>query len=394
MTIRDFFIYLLDINISSSMNNNPFVTNGYVSPEYFCDREKETAKIVSLLTNENNIALISPRRLGKTDLLRHCFQQPEIKENYHTFIIDIYATDSVRDFVNVFGKAVLDELRPKGKAVWNLFLNILASLRSEITFDINGQPTWGMGMGAITNPSATLDEIFSYLNQADKPCLVAIDEFQQITRYTDNAHIEAELRTHIQRCPHTHFVFSGSHRHLMGAIFTSPARPFYQSVTLVNLAPISLEKYTEFCCMHFEKKAKKLSPKVVSVLYEHFSGITSYMQKVMNILFTMTPEGEECSLEMIDIAINELLDFSSDTYETLLYQMPEKQRSVFMAIASEGQAKAISSGAFVRRYHLISPSSVSSAAKGLLEKDFITYDKGIYQVYDQFFQLWLRKYKI
>ena len=57
---------------------NPFVTNGYVSPEYFCDREKETAKIVSLLTNENNIALISPRRLGKTDLLRHCFGQPEI----------------------------------------------------------------------------------------------------------------------------------------------------------------------------------------------------------------------------------------------------------------------------------------------------------------------------
>lgn len=85
--------------------NNPFVTNGYVSSEYFCDREKETAKIVSLLTNENNIALISPRRLGKTDLLRHCFQQPEIKEHYHTFIIDIYATSSVRDFVNVFGLA-------------------------------------------------------------------------------------------------------------------------------------------------------------------------------------------------------------------------------------------------------------------------------------------------
>lgn len=70
--------------------NNPFVTNGYVSSEYFCDREKETANIVSLLTNENNIALISPRRIGKTDLLRHCFQQPEIKEKYHTFIIGSY----------------------------------------------------------------------------------------------------------------------------------------------------------------------------------------------------------------------------------------------------------------------------------------------------------------
>lgn len=113
---------------------NPFVTNGYVSPEYFCDREKETAKIVSLLTNENNIALISPRRLGKTDLLRHCFGQPEIKEHYHTFIIDIYATSSVRDFVNVFGKAVLDELRPKGKSVWGYLLECtgLPSFRNNI----------------------------------------------------------------------------------------------------------------------------------------------------------------------------------------------------------------------------------------------------------------------
>ena len=104
-------------------------------------------------------------------MLRHCFGQPEIKEHYHTFIIDIYATSSVRDFVNVFGKAVLDELRPKGKSVWGTFLNVLASLRSEITFDMNGQPTWGIGLGAITNPSATLDEIFSYLNNAGKPCL-------------------------------------------------------------------------------------------------------------------------------------------------------------------------------------------------------------------------------
>ena len=303
--------------------NNPFVTNGYVSSEYFCDREKETAKIVSLLTNENNIALISPRRIGKTDLLRHCFQEPEIKEKYHTFIIDIYATSSVRDFVNVFGKAILDELRPKGKSVWSNFLNILASLRSEITFDINGQPTWGIGLGSITNPSATLDEIFSYLNLADMPCLVAIDEFQQITKYADDANIEAALRTHIQRCPNAHFVFSGSHRHLMGAMFTSPVRPFYQSVTLINLAPISLEKYTEFCCRHFKQRGKELLSEVVADLYERFDGTTSYMQKVMNILFTMTPEGGKCLPEMTEIAIGDLLDLSSDTYETLLYQMPE-----------------------------------------------------------------------
>lgn len=393
MIIARIVVYLPENPISYRMNN-PFVTNGYVSAEYFCDREKETDKIVSLLTNENNVALISPRRLGKTDLLRHCFQQPAVKEHYHTFIIDIYATSSVRDFVNVFGKAILDELRPKGRTVWSGFLSRLASLRSEISFDINGLPTWGIGLGSITNPSTTLDEIFSYLNQADKPCLVAIDEFQQITRYADDTNIEAALRTHIQRCPNAHFVFSGSHRHLMGAMFTSPARPFYQSVTLVNLAPISLEKYTEFCCAHFTRQGKRLLPEVVCDLYGRFEGITSYMQKVMNILFSLTPQGGECRPAMIDSAIDDLLNFSSDTYEALLYQMPEKQRAVFMAIAAEGKAESISGGAFVRKYHLTSPSSVASAVKGLLEKDFVTADRGVYQVYDRFFLLWLQKNRL
>ena len=188
--------------------------------------------------------------------------------------------------------------------------------------------------------------------------------------------------------------FSGSHRHLMGAIFTSPARPFYQSVTLINLAPISLEKYQEFCQTHFERNGKSLEGDVVPQLYERFEGITSYMQRTMNILYTMTPKGSTCIASMIDTAINDLLDLSSDTYETLLYQMPEKQRALFMAIAAAGKAKAINSSEFVRKYHLSSASSVASAAKGLLEKDFITNDKGTYQVYDLFFKLWLLKTKL
>ncbi len=79
---------------------NPFVTNGYVGAEYFCDRVQETSDIVSLLRNGNNLALISPRRYGKTDLIRHCFDQEEIKDKYYTFIIDIYSTKSLAEMVS------------------------------------------------------------------------------------------------------------------------------------------------------------------------------------------------------------------------------------------------------------------------------------------------------
>lgn len=373
------------------MKRNPFITNGYAGPEYFCDRKEETATIIQMLTNQNNLAIISPRRMGKTDLIRHCFSQPEICEQYYTFEVDIYATSSLRDFVDALGHAVLSTLRPLGRKAWEGFLHVLTSLRSEISFDINGLPVWGLGIGQITNPTTTLTEIFAYLQTADRPCIVAIDEFQQILRYPDGEKVEAALRTHIQRCSNANFIFSGSHRHLMSAIFITPSRPFYQSVTPINLPPIALDKYREFCIEKFEATGKTLDPQVVDILYTRFESITLYMQKVMNALYASTPDGGRCTAEMIDNALDTLLSLSSDTYETILSQMPEKQRHLFLAIASEGKAQSISGGQFVRKYHLPSSSSVLSAAKGLLEKDFITQHQGIYHIYDLFFVEWLRK---
>lgn len=372
------------------MISNPFVTNGYAGAEYFCDREEETRTILELLTNGNNIALMSPRRLGKTDLIRHSFSRPEIVRDYYTFVIDIYSTSSVAEMVNVFGKTIIDALRPQGRAVWERFLSILSSLRSEITFDINGQPIWSLGMSTIRNPELTLDEIFRYLGAADKPCLVAIDEFQQIAHYSDGA-LEALLRTHIQRCSNAHFIFSGSRRHLMGEMFTSPSRPFYQSVTLMNLRPLDKEHYKVFAKTKFEERNRRLDTSIVDILFDTFSGITSYIQRVMNVLFMKTAEGSLCSSSMVEEAISYTIDIASDTYSTLLMQMPHKQREVLVAIGRDGGARNVMSGAFAKRHHLPSPSSVSSAVKGLLEKDLITVDDGVYTVQDRFLALWIER---
>ena len=97
--------------------------------------------------------------------------------------------------------------------------------------------------------------------------------------------------------------------------------------------------------------------------------------------------------DMVDDAIDYNLDMASDTYETLLRQMPEKQRNVFIAISTEGEARNVNSGAFAKKYRLTSPSSVNSALKGLLEKDFITQQDDAYTVYDKFFDLVAEKAK-
>ena len=368
---------------------NPFVTNGYAGSEYFCDRAQETEILRELLINENNIALISPRRIGKTDLIWHVFDDPKIQRDYHCFVVDIYATKNLSDFVNMMGKALVDELRPKGRKAWEKFVTMVSSLRSEISFDMSGLPVWGVGLGSIKNPTVTLDEIFTYLEKADKPCLVAIDEFQQITRYGDET-IEATIRTYVQRCTNAHFIFSGSQRHMMNGMFTSPSRPFYQAVTIINLQPLDLDVYTDFCVSKFEEAGKHLDKAVVALLYERFEAVTSYMHRVLNVLFSRTDKGATCDVSMVDEAIEFIIRLSSDTYESLLYQMPEKQRVLFLAIAREGKAVEVTGGAFIKRNKLNSASSVNSALKGLLEKDFITEDKNVYSVYDQFFALWLK----
>lgn len=370
---------------------NPFVTKGYAGPEYFCDRVQETKDLVQLLTNENNMALISPRRLGKTDLIHHCFSQPEIKDSYYTFIIDIYATNSLSDFVEVFGRAIFDELKPFGRKAWEKFFSAIKSVQQQISFDMNGNPVWGMGLGSMANPTTTLEEIFHYLSTADKPCLVAIDEFQKITEYSKDQNVEAALRTHIQRCTNSTFLFSGSKRHLMTEIFLSPSRPFYQSVITMGLNPISEDKYAQFAERLFKINDKILDHDVVPVVYHQFDGVTAYMQRVMNVLFLNTERKGTCDVDMIDDAVNYILDLNSEHYEMLYSQLSEKQRRVFLAIASEGHAKNISSSVFVRKYHLSSPSSVVSAVRGLLEKDFITQENGEYYVYDLFFQAWLSR---
>lgn len=371
--------------------DNPFTTKGYAGPEYFCDREKETRQIIELTTNGNNMALISPRRMGKTGLIQHCFQQDEIKSRYYTFHIDIYATNSLRDFVNVFGKAVLDELKPKGKVVWEKFLSAIKSIRPEISFDINNMPTWSLGLGDIENPSVTLDEIFQYLNNADKPCLVAIDEFQQITSYPDASNVEASLRTHIQRCINATFLFAGSKRHLMGEIFTSPSRPFYQSVIIMNLKPIAMEKYIEFAIKQFEKSNKSIDDDVVAEVYQRFDAVTSCIQRTLNVLFLKTLPNTKCGTEMVESAINYILDLFSESYLDLLDRLPEKQREVLVAIAKEGKSKGITGKAFIRKYHLQTSSVVLAAVRALLDKDFITQNNSIYSVYDPFFALWLNR---
>ncbi|MCH4213174.1 MAG: ATP-binding protein [Prevotella sp.] len=376
--------------MEATMVLNPFIVGKYVSDKYFCDRDKETEFLIKQITNGRNTALISPRRMGKTGLILHSMNQPLLKEKYYTFFIDIYATTSLSEFVYLFGKTIYEVLKPKRTAWTERFFQIIRSLRVGFKLDsMTGEPSFDISLGDIHTPQATLDEIFEYLECADKPCLVAIDEFQQISSYGEKT-VEALLRTKIQQCKQTLFIFSGSKRHLMNNMFNSSAKPFYQSAISMELQPIPIDIYTDFAIRKFEERGKHVEKSVVESIYHQFEGCTWFVQMIMNELFSLTDQDELCDSSKLPVALQDVILTQEGSYKDLLSRLAPKQKLILQAIAKEGKAKEITSSAFIKKYNLPSASSVQSAVKPLIKSDIVTQENDYYRVYDYFFSEWLR----
>ncbi len=377
--------------MDKSLINNPFIVGKYLSDEYFCDRKNETEFLRKQIENGRNVALISPRRIGKSGLIQHFFNQADIKEKYHVFFVDIYATNSLAEFVYTFGKEIYEQLKPKPTLWKEKFFQTISSFRMGFKLDpMTGAPGLDLGLGDIQAPQTSLDEIFSYIDEADKPCIIAIDEFQQIGDYAEK-NVEALLRTKIQKCEKAQFIFSGSKRHMMTNMFNSPSKPFYQSAISMGLDPIPLEIYNEFAIQLFEKRGKHIDSSVIENIWNTFDGYTWFVQMMMNELFALTDDGATCCVDMIPEAQRNVVMSQESSYKDILSNIPPKQKIVLQAIAKEGIANSITSAKFIKKYNLNSASAVQAAIKLLLQNDIITKNENSYRVYDYFFAEWLAK---
>lgn len=370
---------------------NPFTVIGRIKPEYFCDRKAESDRLVKLLRNGNNVLLKSDRRMGKTGLIQFCFDKAELHDHYYTFFVDILHTSCLQELVHELGRAVYEQTVPRGKKMTQSFVRILKSISGKMGFDGNtGLPTFSLGLGDIEQPEYTLKEIFQYLQTADKPCIVAIDEFQQIGKYPEK-NVEALLRGHIQQVNNCNFVFAGSEKHLLGMMFENGNRPFYKSADNMDLLPINRDVYVDFICQMFGNHGRKMERQIAEVVYDAFEGHTYYVQKTMNEAFSNTDKGTECTVETIILSIQNILEDNSTHYREMLSNLPASQKALLYAIATDGWASQITSATFVKRHKLLSSSSVQAAIKKLLGKELVVENNKRYRVNDRFLGIWIRR---
>lgn len=374
---------------------NPFYITGIIPEPFFCDRDNETSWMVRTLENKAHILLSSPRRMGKTQLIRHVFAQPLIRDNFYTFYTDIYPTTSLNEFVLFLSKEIYSVLVPKGKAVLNRFLAGLHSLAGSFGYDpISNTPTFNIKLGDIHSPELTLEEIFCYLEQADKPCIFAIDEFQQIANYPEK-NTEATLRTHIQKMNNCLFVYAGSNRHILENMFNSAAKPFYNSAEQIYLDSIPKNIYTAFAEEQFAKNARTIAPEAVSLAYDLFDGHTYYVHNVLHNAFAYIDSDKIVDEADILQTLDDILEDKGHTFASVMNQLNYQQKETLVAIAKEGKSSGVTSVAFVKKHALKSPSSVQFAISILLEKQLLTYQSEgrtkVFSIADKFLEMWIRR---
>lgn len=378
----------------SVKTENPFFTGIEIPDEFFCDRAKETETIIRLIDNGSNIVLKAPRRIGKSSLLYHVFNQNKVKAKYNTLFVDIYGTKNAADFHAEFQNSLLAApFAKRAKIKKNFEAMAHGAYLSLGSYDtVAGSISLPkIGFTPVTMPKIPLEELFGFLENCGKPVLVVFDEFQQIEEYPER--MAAILRKHIQKLNNVRFIFSGSSRHMLTTMFQLSNQPFYKSAVSMDLDILPMESYKAFCMDMFRYGNKSIDASAIEFAYYLFGGETYLMQEAMKESYTRISTGEIAGKETVLAAISEML-FRKDTdYRDIMNRLnSQKERNTLYCIALEGIASGITSSQTMKKYQLDNASAVQNALENLGQDKLSIIEriaKGTYVVQDRLLELWL-----
>jgi uncharacterized protein len=366
---------------------NPFITGGYLNPEYFCNRAEETKRITGAVSSKRNMTLISLRRIGKTGLLKHVKHQLEhSKKPFAVIYADLLPTMNGNEMLNSISSALF-RVRKSEKNFLEKMLSFMASLRPKLTMDpLTGEPSIELKVESSSGIQSGLELILRLISEIKQDIVFMFDEFQQIANYPEK-NIEPMLRSVIQTYPVVPFIFSGSSKHMLENMFMSPGRPFYQSSELMYLDRIRDDDYRIFIREKFTQGNMQIDDLSIDKVFNWTRLHTYYVQYVCNHLYG---KGENTIVEEhVNNIFHQIITDFEPQYINYRNLLPGHQFRLLKAIASEDGVTQPTSGNFIAKNDLTSPSSVSTSLKALIEKEMIVYDLNKWNVYDVFFSRWL-----
>lgn len=373
---------------------NPFRFGQVVSGDLFCNRTSEIKQITRDLTGGQSIVLYSPRRYGKTSLLRSVSKELITRKILYGNA-DFFACNSSEKVVNAVSrataKAVIDDLKSIEKFLKRA-AQIFTRTRFSIRYEPDGTGSFGISpeFSSQTTSIESLADVFSglssYLKKSKKRAVIVLDEFQQIIRV--NSNLEAEFRAIIQQQDRVAFAFLGSRTQLLKDMFSNEKRPFYHAAKIMELGPIEAEALAEFIRTRFKKIAVSISDELALKIATRVKGHPDYAQRLCSHILDGL-ETKTVSEEFIEQGVSRMLSSLTPSFAGIFEELPLRESQVMTILAEHGPLR-IFSNKMLQPYDMGTPS-LHRALSNLLKKDLIRKDKdGEYFVVDNFLQEWIR----
>lgn len=367
-----------------------FVYGMSVGGDNFTDRIEETKRIKLDFENGINVILISPRRMGKTSLIKKVISEmdsPEIKVVY----MDIYDCRSEYDFYNRFAETMMKSTGKQLEQVMENIKRFLVRVSPKLSFSPEPNSEFSVSLG-ITPRDYSPEEILDLPERIAKEqgirIVVCIDEFQQIGEFSDSLTVQKRLRGVWQHHQHVSYCFFGSKKHLMENIFQSRRMPFYQFGEMLHLKCIPTEYWVPFICSRFEKYGKKISEEYAARICHTVKNYSSYVQQ---LAWNVMAETEiEVNEESFTEGFNALLEQNSSLFIQQTEGLTTYQLN-FIRLLCNGIHSGFNTQSVVEQYSLGSKSNVDRIKKCLIDRELITIEKEGVFLADCVFELWFKR---
>lgn len=369
--------------------NCSFIYGVSVSGENFTDRIQETRRLKMDFENGLNVVLISPRRMGKTSLVKRV-QQVVNPNIVHTVYVDIYDCKSEYDFYNKFAESVLRQTSNRMEIFLGKTKKFLTRLTPKISFSSDPAYDYSVSLG-ITPKEYTPEEILQLpeliAKQMRKHIVVCIDEFQQVAEWPDSLQVQKRMRGVWQHQKHVSYCLFGSRQHIMNNLFQNKSMPFYQFGEPNYLQPISTEDWIPFIHQKFEEKGLKIAENQIRIICDTVRNQSSYVQQLAwNVMINTNDVVSEQSIKE---GINDLLIQCTPLFMEQTGKLSSYQMNFLKAIAA-GQHDQFTSSTVLQEYQLGSKSNVDRLQKVLCEKEYIMLTTEGFFLTDPIMELWLK----
>lgn len=372
-------------------NNKPFVFGKAVGSSHFIGRKKEAERLEANMNYGVNTILISPRRWGKTSLVKMVGSKVD-GEHIRVIHIDAYACRSEYDFYNAFALAILQQTASRMDELKEMVNEFLARVIPTFSVSLDPQQKLSMSLGinAKTHrPEEILDLPERIASKRGQQFVICIDEFQQIGEFPDSITVQKRLRSVWQHQEHVSYCLYGSKKHMMTTLFLQRSKPFYKFGSTMYLPVIPTETWTSYLCQRFASEGKVLSENLATEICHIVQNHSSYVQELAYNVLLCCRNDKEVTKEHIEQGVGELIDsnitfFVEKTERLTTYQLNFLRALIADVHSDFGKAE------IREHYNLGSSTNIKRIKDALEEREIIDItEKGIYLA-DPVLALWLR----